>query len=72
MKTHDFEQIASVTTAINVTEPGSSSVSAHFSTRKGFDICRIGGIVRILRGKDATCVPMANVVCYTPSSADEK
>jgi hypothetical protein len=63
----DVEQVVSVTTAINVHEPGTSVVSAHFSTRKGYEIVRRGGIIRISRGSATTCVPLSNVVDFEPA-----
>lgn len=65
--TGDVESLTSVTTAINAHEPGSSTVTGHFSTRRGYDIVRVGGVIRISKGGATTCVPLSNVVDFEPA-----
>lgn len=65
--TGDSEAIASVTTTLDVRAPGSSDVTRTFSTAKGFEIARTGGIIRIAKGGKQTAVPLSNVISYEPA-----
>lgn len=51
----------------DVREPGSSDMSRFFSAGRGFDLSIEAGVLNIKKGELLRCVPIGNVLDWTPA-----
>lgn len=63
----EAEPVLEAVTAMNVRLPGSSEMTSHLSAKKGYELVRVGGILRVTHNGRVRCVPMTNVIDYEPA-----